>query len=638
CKSLLSQHLSKGLIKKISIVKPVQYDVCPNGCYMYTDSSISNCPHCNSLRFKPSRNDKTIPMTTTHQLPLSQHLGSYFQSPALRHLMGYRWRQSVQTTMKDIFDGTAYLSMRDQLFKQPEDIAIGLFTDGFNVFKKRSYTITLVMATILNLPPEERYILSIFIQPLLSELAVLQDHGMVVHTPAGKFESKVHLLFTGGDIPAVGTGGDNGGMFFLPTAETPAIREKSSFIASDLEHQLKVKTPLAKLKAFQGPLFFLIDEIHLLGHNIGHQIWNAIRGKKYGKKNPFALQRKYHKIIGQKMAMLKSKVPITFEDQKVKLCTKFTVDLHQQPGYARAVDWIVFILYIVPTYIVEHLDKQQQKCRAHKKKNPRVLEQAKLALVALSKVYELVLQYEIEPQDIQEIERHSYLLAISNIQIWHTFLNAHMPTNFFTINQHYLTHLPECIKKYGNPRMYSARPMERMIGMLKPRINSRTKPASNASNVMIEMVTTTQFFHRCVSTNETSEDQQIPVDDLSHERTQLIMSKTIVTPLDDENTATATLRQLQQKSMQDFKNNDYDIESLLINYYSRYNIDYSNLDDMIYTGKQVIVRGHVFSGSNDFVKLTWPVDENARRGLGSADALEWGDMFGTILLLFSHVN
>ena len=159
CKSLLSQHLSKGLIKKISIVKPVQYDVCPNGCYMYTDSSISNnCPHCNSPRFKPSRNDKTIPMTTTHQLPLSQHLGSYFQSPALRHLMGYRWRQSVQTTMKDIFDGTTYMSMRDQLFKQPEDIAIGLFTDGFNVFKKRSYTITLVMATILNLPPEERYV------------------------------------------------------------------------------------------------------------------------------------------------------------------------------------------------------------------------------------------------------------------------------------------------------------------------------------------------------------------------------------------------------------------------------------------------------------------------------------------------
>ena len=58
--------------------------------------------------------------------------------------------------MKQIFDGTAYLSMRDQLFKQPEDIAIGLFTDGSNVFRKRAYTVTIVMATILNLPPEER--------------------------------------------------------------------------------------------------------------------------------------------------------------------------------------------------------------------------------------------------------------------------------------------------------------------------------------------------------------------------------------------------------------------------------------------------------------------------------------------------
>ena len=38
--------------------------------------------------------------------------------------------------------------------------------------------------------------------------------------------------------------------------------------------------------------------------------------------------------------------------------------------------WIVvFILYILRTYVIEQLDKQQQKCKKKKKKDPEVLKQ-----------------------------------------------------------------------------------------------------------------------------------------------------------------------------------------------------------------------------------------------------------------------
>ncbi|KAG2213291.1 hypothetical protein INT45_014317 [Circinella minor] len=614
-KPLLSQHVSKTLSQEISVVKPVQYDVCP-GCSMYTDDSLDKCPNCNKPRFKVSANGKITSLETTYQLPLSQHLASYLQSPALRYLMGYRWRRSVETTMKDIFDGSTYLSIREQLFQQPEDIAIALFTDGFNVFKKRSYTVTLVMATILNLLPEER-----FLQPLLSELMILQDSGMVVHTPDGEFKSKVHLLVTGGDIPAIGelignshTGAygcriclvkgqriGKGGMFFPPTKKAPHTRQVSSFITGDAEHHLKKETPFAMLKTFKGPMFFVIDEMHMLGHNIGMQVWDAIRGKKFGRNNPLML---------------------------IKLFIENTVDMQQQPGYARAVDWITFMVYIVPTYVIEQLDKQQQECKKKKKKNKRVLEQAKLALLALSKAYKLILEFEITTQDIQLIE--------SCIQTWHTFLNNHMPKNIFTINEHYLGHVPDCIKQYGPPRMYSSRPTERMIGILKPKINSRSKPVANASNVIKDMTATAQFFRHCAS-NDLLVNQQPLVQDQLSESGNIMLSGMITVAIEDEVNATATLKRLQQKTTHDF-NNEYDLKSLLTEYYSRHGIDYSNLDATIYTGKQTIVCGHDFSGLNVFAKLTLPVDARARRGLTSENALRWGHLFGTILLTFCHVH
>ncbi|KAG2214577.1 hypothetical protein INT45_005218 [Circinella minor] len=176
-KPLLSQHRLRNIITSTCSVQPVQYDV-----------------------------------------------SSYFQSAALWDLLEYQWRRiDGGSTLKDVFNGAAYREMRYRLFQQLFDIGMSIFHDGFNVFKRKSYTITVAMAMLLNLPPKERYLkkenllllatipgpekpkmIDSFLRPIREELKVLQEDGMRIITDDGVFNSRVQLIFTGGDIPALG--------------------------------------------------------------------------------------------------------------------------------------------------------------------------------------------------------------------------------------------------------------------------------------------------------------------------------------------------------------------------------------------------------------------------------------------------
>jgi hypothetical protein len=64
------------------------------------------------------------------------------------------------------------------------------------------------------------------------------------------------------------------------------------------------------------------------------------------------------------------------------------------------------------------------------------------------------------------------------------FLFKYIGTSGFTINQHYLIHIPEIIRSLGPLRNFSARPLERTIGQLKKRINSQSMPSENIFNVI----------------------------------------------------------------------------------------------------------------------------------------------------------
>ena len=69
---------------------------------------------------------------------------------------------------------------------------------------------------------------------------------------------------------------------------------------------MKKSTPLVKLQSFHAPYFFPIDEMHLLGPNLGKQLWKMLCGKI---KGPLRLKKKYRTLIGKAMVIEDKRMP-----------------------------------------------------------------------------------------------------------------------------------------------------------------------------------------------------------------------------------------------------------------------------------------------------------------------------------------
>ncbi|KAF7732320.1 hypothetical protein EC973_005216 [Apophysomyces ossiformis] len=134
----------------------------------------------------------------------------------------------------------------------------------------------------------------------------------------------------------------------------------------------------------------------------------------------------------------------------------------------RAVDWLDFILYVVPTLVVKRLADNN----------------AKGPTMALVRLCQHSLQYSVTQADIVAMER--------DMRIWHQYLLGLVEDNVlkvsaFTPNQHYLSHIPDIIRKIGLLRYFSARPLERVIGVYSRLISSTVAAGSNAGNIMVKL-------------------------------------------------------------------------------------------------------------------------------------------------------
>jgi hypothetical protein len=149
--------------------------------------------------------------------------------------MQYRSKhEDDPTKITDIFDGTHYCSLRETFitigdeelptwfFSDPRDVALGLSTDGFGPFKRRTKTAWPIILFNYNLPPKERFlkrnIISIgvipgpkkpcdfdsFLWPLVQELLQLEI-GLSAFDAITKvvFTLHAYLIIVFGDIPVV---------------------------------------------------------------------------------------------------------------------------------------------------------------------------------------------------------------------------------------------------------------------------------------------------------------------------------------------------------------------------------------------------------------------------------------------------
>lgn len=148
-----------SLLQSKSFVKAHKYEVCRNGCKLFglhEDEQL--CPHCQAARYKDTYS--LIPKSTMKIMSIGDLLAQMLANSKTKQLLQYRARREVVPgVVGDVFDGECYKDLVSKgLFSNPDDIAVGLFTDGFVNQHKGKSSYTIVHVIIFNFDPSIRYL------------------------------------------------------------------------------------------------------------------------------------------------------------------------------------------------------------------------------------------------------------------------------------------------------------------------------------------------------------------------------------------------------------------------------------------------------------------------------------------------
>ncbi|KAG2233247.1 hypothetical protein INT48_001696 [Thamnidium elegans] len=310
------------------------------------------------------------------------------------------------------------------------------------------------MGTILDLPPEDKVkqenilIIAIipglnipknifsFLYPTLQDLLVLVSTGItaVSNNKASLYKARLAVVI--GDIigiaelcmhsghtsycgcrvcTIVGDVKENrkSGIYFSNKALLGCrMRNKEDFVTGNAAHGIKKPTPFSLLDSFTGVCFFGLDELHLWDQNIVKQIWSVLGGKLLEAQS-----------LGNKYA----------QDGKF-------INMATSAGYGRAIDYIDFLMYVVPSLLVEAIELQVEDLKAKRAK-----ENEKRSKKRSRKGKERA----VEPKDDIDDD---------------------------------IDDLVSCFDQTSEA--LTARSLERIIGLCKEKIKSRSKPDENAINFL----------------------------------------------------------------------------------------------------------------------------------------------------------
>ncbi|QRV77093.1 Transposase family Tnp2 protein [Ceratobasidium sp. AG-Ba] len=228
------------------------YDCCVNSCccFLGKHKDLDACPYCAEPRFSVAGR----PRRSFHYTPLIPQLQALFRSRQVLAKLMYRSKvegNSEPDMIEDVYDGEHYRKLRNtqldpdteyRILDNPEDLVLGLSTDGFTLFKRRRRGLSTAWPLIFinyNLHPKYRVRLeniicvgvipgprqckdlNSFLVPVLEELLRLeQGVDSIKTTPATtpeheehpenegdgeltEFKLRAFLIMIFGDIPAV---------------------------------------------------------------------------------------------------------------------------------------------------------------------------------------------------------------------------------------------------------------------------------------------------------------------------------------------------------------------------------------------------------------------------------------------------
>jgi Transposase family tnp2 len=159
--------VTKRRVRSLAGFQPIRYSCCINSCICFVGpyENLTECPNCKEARYGP--NEK--PRKYYDYLPIIPRLKAQMANSAQAAKMRYRAEFVHEPgVVKDVFDGSHYRSLLDTrvpsseahpffYFSDERDIALGLSTDGFAPFKKRSQTCWPIILFNYNIPPQLRF-------------------------------------------------------------------------------------------------------------------------------------------------------------------------------------------------------------------------------------------------------------------------------------------------------------------------------------------------------------------------------------------------------------------------------------------------------------------------------------------------
>ncbi|SAM08341.1 hypothetical protein [Absidia glauca] len=276
-----------------------------------------------------------------------------------------------------------------------------------------------------------------FLSPIFRELDHLSRVGIMVTTADGQIiKAKVQLMTFTGDIPAV----------------ADLINHKG--------HMSYYGCRLCHIKGVKGVTAHDNDGMYFLGYGLGKMLFamfQPIKKNLYvtskGKRKYLAARDYLGDLeltkVGEAMALSKPDIPVGHFDGNWD-------DIVKYPN-ARAVDWINFVLFVVPTLLAPSLYYDNTR---------EILSNLIIAM-------HLCLSWKVDQED--------RIFIKSSISRFQSFLYTQIQLenllrNCFTSNIHYLGHIAMIIERLGPLQTYSCRQLERTIGHYKHRTISTTLP------------------------------------------------------------------------------------------------------------------------------------------------------------------
>ncbi|OAD79476.1 hypothetical protein PHYBLDRAFT_162545 [Phycomyces blakesleeanus NRRL 1555(-)] len=314
--SLLSYYRVDTLLKEEYPVKSVAYDMCINGCCWFSTveegdfiNEDETCSHCSEDRYKVER-ASVKPAQTFQIVPLSEQLQFKLAHPKKQAKMAYGTRCLAgrrEDIREDIFDRDVVGWLLDRGVVGQDDILVSMFVDQFNPFKMpKCHSLLFIykagnMMQLAIIPgPNHLKDITSFLELVLNDLRNLGANDLQFQTDSGLVIAKVYLVMATGDTPAVSDlmnlthhNAHHGCraciLYGARDSSTTCIVERDGLSLLRTEESLHqsiggmygVKGPnvFKDLSTMTSTAFFGLDEMHLIGHGTGQQLYVALGGK-----------------------------------------------------------------------------------------------------------------------------------------------------------------------------------------------------------------------------------------------------------------------------------------------------------------------------------------------------------------------